>query len=403
MGLFRNKRIVPALMFHSVGLENHPWVWSHISESLKSFESKIAFLRKKGFNAVTWGDLYSYMAGDKTLPQDSILLTYDDGYLDNWVFVYPILKRYGMKGTIFVNPEFVDPCETVRPTIENVWSGDLVREDLQVAGFLSWPEMRRMEEDGVMDIQSHTMSHTWFFKGPKIEQFYFPSGVEEHPWLAWNTRPERKPYYLTEDQTGFAPLGYPLFEHEKALIVRRFFPDADAVRTVTDHVKNKGGREYFNSSARMTELRDWVESRFGDTVFPGTYETEAEQEARIRTELTDSKRLIEQQLDKCVDFVCWPGGGNDKNVQACARDAGYKSWTLGSQDQSTKRNLPGEDPISIKRMSTDNRVAIGSKIYGSGGPLYQWLHIASHQKSGIHRILLRSYKVASMVLPWSNK
>ena len=43
-----------------------------------------------------------------------IVLTFDDGYLDNWVFAYPLLEKYNLRGTIFVNPEFVDPSLEIR-------------------------------------------------------------------------------------------------------------------------------------------------------------------------------------------------------------------------------------------------------------------------------------------------
>ena len=36
------------------------------------------------------------------------MLTLDDGYLDNWVFVLPLLRRYGMRATVFVSSEFID-------------------------------------------------------------------------------------------------------------------------------------------------------------------------------------------------------------------------------------------------------------------------------------------------------
>ena len=131
-------------MFHSVGLEEHPWAWSHISEPVETFEAKIALLRRKGYNGVFWHELYEHMAGRRTLPDNSIFLTFDDGYLDNWVHVYPILKKYGMKGTIFVSPDFVDPSNLVRPNLDDAAAGNVGMDELTVAGFLNWAEMREI-------------------------------------------------------------------------------------------------------------------------------------------------------------------------------------------------------------------------------------------------------------------
>ena len=66
-----------------------------------------------------------------------------------------------MKGTIFVNPDFVDPGDEVRPNLDDVAAGRCRREDLLVPGFLNWAEMREMERSGVIDIPSHAITPTW--------------------------------------------------------------------------------------------------------------------------------------------------------------------------------------------------------------------------------------------------
>lgn len=79
-------------MFHSVGLHNFEWVFNYISEPLESFESKICELKSRGYNFIFWDDLYNHMSGLKKIKLPAVMLTFDDGYLDNWVYVYPILK-----------------------------------------------------------------------------------------------------------------------------------------------------------------------------------------------------------------------------------------------------------------------------------------------------------------------
>ena len=56
--------IVPVIMFHSVGLEKHNWVFSHISEPLEIFEEKIYLISKLGYSSIFWNELYMYMKGD---------------------------------------------------------------------------------------------------------------------------------------------------------------------------------------------------------------------------------------------------------------------------------------------------------------------------------------------------
>ena len=91
--------------------------------------------------------------------QNPLIITFDDGYLDNWLLVFPLLKKYKFKSTIFISPEFVDQKHGIRSINYN-------------PGFLSWDEMMLMEASGLIDIQSHTMTHTKYFVSEKIKAFH---------------------------------------------------------------------------------------------------------------------------------------------------------------------------------------------------------------------------------------
>jgi len=384
-------------MFHSVGLENHPWAWSQISEPVSTFEAKIALIKKKGFTGVFWKDLYEHMAGLRVLPDNSILLTFDDGYLDNWVYVYSILKKYEMKGTVFVNPEFVDPRNDVRSNLDDVTAGRCQRDELSVAGFLSWAEMREMESSGLIDIQSHAMTHTWYFSGPKIVGFHQPQDVAPYPWLFWNARPDRKPFYLNENQQNFLPFGYPILEYEKSLITRRFFPDTDVVSEIAEFVATKGGREFFRRSNWRAQIENHIATTLDENGIPGHYESDEERIVRITDELQQSKTLIENNLGKTVEFLCWPGGGHDETIQQIAEQTGYKSWTLSSRSLPTKRNRPGADPACIKRMATTNQINVRGRHCGTGGEFHQLWRVFRHQGSKFYSAAIFARKLLQLV------
>ena len=86
------------------------------------------------------------------------MLTFDDGYLDNWAIVWPLLKRYGTKATIFVSSDFIEPDGPARPTLEDVWSGKIESAALGIAGFLRPSEMRAMVDSGLVEF-SRTPAH----------------------------------------------------------------------------------------------------------------------------------------------------------------------------------------------------------------------------------------------------
>ncbi len=384
-------------MFHSVGMERTSWIWSTLSDSVHSFERKLTAIKAAGFSTVFWDDLYHYMEGSRTLPDNSILLTFDDGYLDNWVLAYPILKRLGMKATIFVTADFVDPSGTVRPNLDDVQAGRCRREDLQIAGFLSWNEMRELESSGFIDIQSHAMTHTWYFTSPRIVDFHAPEERTPYPWLMWNARPDRKPFYLTEDQRAFVPWGHPVFEHEKSLVARRFFPEPRGIDDITSHVAHNGGAAYFEERDWRDRLMHLLAHEGLGEEFPGRFETGDERESRVRKELLTSKRVLESELGKRVEFLCWPGGGNDDTARRIAREVGYKAWTLASSEKAEKRNLPGTDPTSIRRMNTSNHMQLWKRSVGSGGARYQLMRIYAHQQSLAYSALAFSCKLARYV------
>ena len=80
------------LMFHSIGCENENWYRKWLSVSLDHFEMFCKYLQKENFETVFLENWYNTGSDSKSSKQ--IVLTFDDGYLDNWVYAYPILKKY---------------------------------------------------------------------------------------------------------------------------------------------------------------------------------------------------------------------------------------------------------------------------------------------------------------------
>jgi hypothetical protein len=338
---------IPVLMYHSVGIPNPKWIWNFLTVPYGIFEDHLRVFKRKGFNTINLSQLYDYVSTGKTIPPNSIVLTFDDGYLDNWAYAYPLLKKYGFTGTIFVNPEFIDPTEEYRPNLEDVWAGKIRLEELIFHGFLSWREMREMEKDGVMDIQSHGMTHTWYFTGPEIIDFRHPG--DPYVWMNWNKDSRRKHKYLTENQENLVELGAPVYQHEKSLAAKRYFPDTSLNQTVIQYVKENGGKNFFKSESWREQLRQIVEDFKCKNTIKDGYESDKDQLNRFEWELGESKNILEKQLNKRVSFFCWPGGGYNIYSRNIANNY-YISTTLASSGETIKRNMPGESPKDIKRM-----------------------------------------------------
>jgi hypothetical protein len=213
-----NKISVPVFMYHSVGIVNKSWHWSELTIDYRVFERQLQFLKKRNYNTIHLNDLYDHLYHAKAIPEKSVILTFDDGYADNYIFLYPLLKKYGFKGTIFVNPEFVDPRAECRKMLFD--TGFIMESDF--SGFLSWAEMLEMEKDGTIDIQSHALTHTWYPVSNEIIDFRHPE--DPYIWMTWNDFPDQK-YRLQIDNKALVKLGAPVYKHEKSLNATRFFPD----------------------------------------------------------------------------------------------------------------------------------------------------------------------------------
>ena len=215
---------VPVIMFHSIGTVDKNWIWCHLTCPWKLFQHHLEWLMIMKFHSISLQQLYDYNKNNVKLPANPIVLTFDDGYLDNWVFAYPLLKKYGFKGTIFVNPEFINPQKIVRKNLEDVWNNRKINENLEIKGFLSWEEIKIMEAEGVIDVQSHSMTHTWYFFNSEIIDFHYPSN-NKYPWLFWNISPKNKHRYLNENQEHFVPYGTPIYNYGRSLAIKRYFED----------------------------------------------------------------------------------------------------------------------------------------------------------------------------------
>jgi peptidoglycan/xylan/chitin deacetylase (PgdA/CDA1 family) len=334
-------------MYHSVAPEIEGWAFSYLSIDPRMFEDHISRLSAAGYVSISLSELHAYMARKGRIPSRALALTFDDGYLDNWVFAFPILRKYGFRATIFVSTDFIDRTDRARPNLADVWEGRSEMEDLEWRGFLCRDEMRRMIESGLIDVEGHCRSHTWYFTSSRIVDFHHPG--DPYPWLGWNARPDRKPLYLREDQTGFVPLGSPVYEHRKSVVARRYFPDPAVEQTLADHVAANGAERFFDRPDWRSDLYRAVREARGDRP-EGRSETDEEQLVRLREEIVLSREHLEAVIDRPVRFLCWPGGAYDDKAVRLAAEAGYTAYTLSSRDPRPRRNIPGEDPQWMRRI-----------------------------------------------------
>jgi hypothetical protein len=204
---------------------------------------------------------------------------------------------------------------------------------------------------GLVEIQSHAKTHTWHFSGPEIVDFHRPAGVDGYqfpPWLGWNEFPDRKYGSLSRRVDDEIPYGTPIYQHEKAMVVRRYFPDLELAARLAKRVSDGGGAAFFGRPG-------WRKDLAGVAGAPrdagGRYESQAEYEARVRTELMESRDKIEANLGRPVRFLCWPGGAYSQRTLEIAKEVGYLATTTHYEDPH-RTNTFGQNPAEINRIGS---------------------------------------------------
>ena len=136
---------IPVLMYHRV-LDNPPVNSSHgIWISAKQFARHLASLQRRGFHTITFHDYAGFLRGERTLPHKPIILTFDDGYEDNYRTAFPILQKYSFNAVIY--------AVTDKERRTNFWD-----QSEPPARLMSASQMKELHGSGI-EIGSHTVTH----------------------------------------------------------------------------------------------------------------------------------------------------------------------------------------------------------------------------------------------------
>lgn len=125
------KRQIPVLVYHRVG-----YTTDNFTVTPERFANDLQTLQKRGYSTISLEQLQLFLDDRNIeLPDKPILITFDDGYIDNFEHAYPILKQHGMVATFFI-------------ITDKLWTEDRLNPERIV-------EMAK----GGMSFGSHTVSH----------------------------------------------------------------------------------------------------------------------------------------------------------------------------------------------------------------------------------------------------
>ncbi len=176
---------VPILMYHHIGpVEDSPW-W--VPPDV--FERQLQSLRAQGYTAILPSDLAAHLRWGKPLPLRSVIITFDDGYLDSLAVAEPLLAKYGLRGIVYLVTDCVGDSPQRRKTFEG-------------SDTLVWSEVRAMRARGTLAFGGHSRIHQNL-------------AVAEDPFF-----PVRECYLQIEKNAGFKPdsFCYPYGQYNERVV-----------------------------------------------------------------------------------------------------------------------------------------------------------------------------------------
>ncbi|BAN27707.1 polysaccharide deacetylase family protein [Caballeronia insecticola] len=159
----RNARAVPVLMYHHVSTSP-----GMITVKPEHFAAQMEYLASAGYRTIGSAQLAAFLRGEE-VPAKSIVITFDDGYLDNWVHAHPVLQRHGFTALCFLVSSWpgeggVRPnashARTEFPRLLDHRAGEVAIENGRTDDvILRWSEIDAMREAGTFEFHSHTHTH----------------------------------------------------------------------------------------------------------------------------------------------------------------------------------------------------------------------------------------------------
>ena len=119
------------LNYHQVNNNFNP-----LAVPVNDFDAQMSYLSEHGYVTITPDELAEGLEGNLNLPEKPVLITFDDGYVDNYTNAFPILKKYNFRATIFIIPSLISKNPR----------------------YMTWEQLKEMEQNGVT-MQSHTLNH----------------------------------------------------------------------------------------------------------------------------------------------------------------------------------------------------------------------------------------------------
>lgn len=275
----------------------------------KTFDLQLSIL-KKTYRVLSLEEALEYLHRGVMPDRKCVVITFDDGYADNYVYAYPLLKKHGLRATLFVATSRIQPTESKRKTLLDYWEGRVsfrelfsgdnmfmankkFVEDGQKEQFLTVGELRAMRD--VFEFGWHSVSHVKTFSEERLLGFFTGKG---HWSLAhsYGEKPRK---------------GFPLFPLSSNLVTR----EGRLKREVKEMIKSLP-KKFFQRRDWESLLRRELYSHFSSLI---EWEEEESFERRKVHEVEKAIEDLSGWLDTAVSVGAYPFGEYNQQLVALCK------------------------------------------------------------------------------------
>ena len=300
----RNRVVI--LMYHRVTPRNEgkPAALEGMQVDPATFERQMAYLRKQ-FHLLRLNDLRQHLLDRTPFPPNSCLVTFDDGWKDNFSHAYPILNRYDVPAVVFLSVGHIGTRKRF------------------------WQERAFKALCGIREAAARNPDFPSRIR-------HLPGGIKIEELATW---PEGK--FREEVREQIKTL--------KQLPLSRIEPIVDAFAECAGASSHDEGESFLSWEDVLTMSRGGVD--FGSHGMDHEILTNVSPEA-VREEVRASKFIIEEKIQKSVYAFSYPNGNHDLVVRKCVQECGYQI-AFG-----ISRGFAGaeDDPYSLNRVNVHGDV-----------------------------------------------
>lgn len=176
-GMQNDKIAIPVVIYHYIERYVDPadTIKKKLTVFLPDFEYQLMSWKNSGYATYFARDISKFLKEQNSPDSRSVVLTFDDGYEDFYTYVFPLLKKYEMKATVYVISQYIGR-----------------------QGFLTSDQIRELTRSGLVEVGGHTRHHVYLkgmdkgvanvevslgkkeledIVGDKIETFAYPFGA----------------------------------------------------------------------------------------------------------------------------------------------------------------------------------------------------------------------------------